>query len=420
LAATLADAGAELVDEQPEVEMGGPADMRGDAPVAIVVLGRWGGDASPRLVRAVKRAARSVGVRIQIPRVRGALHRLGYPSVVSIPWDLRHTLRLPGTNGAGRRRPVEYLPQRAVVVGRRGERERTVLDAALDDAGSKVSAALVPAALSVRSGLVSTLTEAGLLRVAVGPARVQIAGQLEALRVLRRSDVPPPVAERVPWPLADGRSGLGDWSLERRLAGGRPGALPPALEEQCVDFLVALHRCSPGSIDAFARERAELVADAAGREAGTLRALAQRLDGALSPLPAGFGHGDFFLGNMLVEDGRLTGVVDWDAAGPARPPLVDLIHLRHLAAHPTRDEDWGPSIVDHLLPWAHGGGDEVARGYCRRLGFEGDARTLEALALTYWLDRTAYQLRTHLHRRGQPRWLERNVVAVLQAVSSAT
>ena len=63
-------------------------------------------------------------------------------------------------------------------------------------------------------------------------------------------------------------------------------------------------------------------------------------------------------------------MVDWDAAGPGRLPLIDLLHLRHMNEHRPADLDWGPTLVEHLLPWARAGGDDPARDYCRRVGIE--------------------------------------------------
>ena len=52
-----------------------------------------------------------------------------------------------------------------------------------------------------------------------------------------------PVRRLVPWPLMDGRTGLANWSLERRLFGAEPSLHLPELVPRAVDFLVALHHC---------------------------------------------------------------------------------------------------------------------------------------------------------------------------------
>jgi aminoglycoside phosphotransferase (APT) family kinase protein len=146
-----------------------------------------------------------------------------------------------------------------------------------------------------------------------------------------------------------------------------------------------------------------------------VRRLAQRLDDQLADLPRGFGHGDFFRGNMLVDHDRLVGVVDWDAAGPASLPLVDLLHLRHMSKHRPADRDFGPTLVSDLLPWGRAGGDELSRAYCRRIGIKLGEGQLEAIVLAYWLDRISYQLRTYADRSERPVLMERNVNFVLRA-----
>jgi hypothetical protein len=95
-------------------------------------------------------------------------------------------------------------------------------------------------------------------------------------------------------------------------------------------------------------------------------------------------------------------------------PLVDLLHLRH-ARLALPDVDWGPRLVDQLLPWVRSGGDEAIRRYCGRMGLS--PKRLEALAVAYWLDRVSSQLRCHPHRLAQPLWLERNISSVLRAVT---
>ena len=164
-------------------------------------------------------------------------------------------------------------------------------------------------------------------------------------------------------------------------------------------------------------EQAETVARAiTPTDAKKVEALARQLEADLADVPRGFAHGDFFHGNLLVEGERLVGVVDWDAAGPGRLPLVDLLHLRH-ATHAVAEVDWGPMIVRKLVPWARSNGDELVHDYCRRLGFSVDERRLAALVFAYWLDRVACQLRTHRHRLTDRRWLGRNVALVLRAAS---
>jgi hypothetical protein len=414
LAAVLADAGAELVESGADVDIAPASELRGEADLAVVSFAARPHDSTHLAVRVGRRLVSAAGVRVRALRARTVVRRRGYSRTEVVFWDVRQHFRAHGAR-APRRKPVEYLPQRALVLGRRSGEAPTLLDASLAAAGAAGSAE----APSIRAGLAAAMTDQGLLRVAVGPARRQLEDQSGALEALRASHPEAIVADRVPWPLAVGKTGLADWSLEQRLPGSKPeGLLGPALLAQCADFLVALHGADGASAGRSLSEDAESIAAVRPPERrAALAAVGSRLDSALADVPRGFGHGDFFLGNLLTEGDHLSGVVDWDAGGPGRLPLLDLIHLQHLAQYSLADEDWGPSLVRHLFPWAQSGGDEVARTYCSRIGLEPEPGLLETLAVAYWLDRVAYTLRTHRQRRTEPRWLARNVDNVLEAVA---
>ena len=418
LAAVLADAGADLVESGAEVDIAPASELRGEADLAVVSFAARPHDSTHLAVRVGRRLASAAEVRVRALRARPIVRRRGYPRTDVLFWDVRQQFRAPGAR-AGRRKPVEYLPQRALVLGRRSAEAPTLLDASLAAAGAAVAGTLDSQAPSIRAGLAATMTRRGLLRVAVGPARRQLEEQSKALEALRGSSAEAIVSDRVPWPLAVGKTGLADWSLERRLSGAKPvGALQAELLSECVDFLVALHAAGRSPAARSLSEDAESIAAfRPSEQRAALAAVGSRLDSALADVPRGFGHGDFFLGNLLTEGDRLSGVVDWDAGGPGRLPLLDLIHLQHLAQYSLADEDWGPSLVRHLFPWARSGGDEVAREYCSRIGLEPGPDALENLAVAYWLDRVAYTLRTHLQRRTEPKWLARNVDFVLESVA---
>ena len=417
LAAVLADAGAELVESGPDVDIAPASELRGEADLAVVSFAARPHDSTHLAVRVSRRLVSAAAVRVRALSARRVVRRRGYPRTEVVFWDVRQQFRVSGRRAPGRK-PVEYLPQRALVLGRRSADAPTLLDASLAEAAVAIGITLDSETPSIRAGLAATMSGQGLLRVAVGPARRQLEEQSKALEALRACSVEAIVADRVPWPLAAGKTGLADWALETRLPGAQPPILGPALLAQCVEFLVALHGAERSVAGRSLREDAESIAALRpSAQRAALVALGSRLDSALANVPRGFGHGDFFLGNLLTEDDRLSGVVDWDAGGPGRLPLLDLIHLQHLAQYSLADEDWGPSLVSQLFPWARSGGDEVVRGYCSRIGFELRPGMLESLAVAYWLDRVAYTLRTHRQRRTEPRWLARNVDDVLEAVA---
>ena len=109
---------------------------------------------------------------------------------------------------------MELLPLRALVVGQRrlGPSQRCST-LAIAEAGTASGLELRGAHETPRHGVFVVKSREAVLRVAVGPGSRQIENQFEALEALRGADVPPYVADRVPWVLARGRSGLAAWSL---------------------------------------------------------------------------------------------------------------------------------------------------------------------------------------------------------------
>jgi len=421
LAHTLVNAGAELVEESPDVEIAPARQLRGDATVAIVNLDAPTPDVDSRLRRAAERLAGSLKVRVEAQAAKARVRRLGYPEISTLTWDMALPIdvdEVPADHSVG---VAERLPRHAAVVARRSATGPTVLGAAIKEASDEIGSSVRFDAPSMREAVLVAVGDSGVLRIAVGPARRQLQRQVAALNELRATRATELDPSCISWPLASGRSGIADWAIEERLPGTRPEpALPPRVLADCLDFLAALN--SSGPQDGPSRtpvDDAKLIADFYDGEAtGTIMRLAERLAEELSDLRRGFAHGDFFRGNLLVDGGRLAGVVDWDAAGPGRLPVLDLLHLRHMGKYLPPDRDWGLTIVQGLLPWARDGGDELTRGFCRRLGIEPTEARLEALALAYWLERLAYQLSTYADRTERPVWVERNVDVVVRAVAA--
>jgi hypothetical protein len=417
VAATLADAGAELVESGADVEIAGPPNVRGSADFAAVALERMPDDVSA-VGRVVARVAGPIALLRDIAVARASLQRHGYQRVAVATWDYGRPFRFSGTEEHGRTL-AERLPRHAVVVGHSGETRRTLLDAVTVEAGATSEGSLASARPVVRAGVIVSITDSGVLRTTVGPARKQLALQRAALGQLRSMAVAELDTEKIPWPLGAGRVGLADWSLEQRLGGEQPAALDETLNRAALDFLVTLHSCGSASVVkrtavTDADEAAALLAPA---QAQAVRDIAHRVSNIVNELPHGFAHGDFFAGNFLVEDGRLVGVVDWDAGGPGRAPLLDFIHLWHMGDGQIDDLDWGPMIVNDMLPWARSGGDDVVRAFSDRIAFEVTPARLEALVAAYWLARLAYQLTRYADRAERKLWIERNVEVVLRELA---
>lgn len=414
----LREAGAEITEVTPDVELAAAEELRGEGEVAIAILGRPRLFERPAPVRVASRLVTFLRVRLAAGRARRTVLRLGYSTVLDLTWDPAHRLRNRST-GVRKHIPLrERFPERGLVVGCRVREPRFLLDDVVGEAvGSAALRAENEAPLIMSGGLLADVPQ-GLLRVAVGFGSRQIRNQTTALAALGAAGATSFVAERVPCVIASGQCGLAEWSLEQRLSGARARhPVRGALLADCVEFLVALHStpCSDGPRTTLREQFASVKPAADANEAAILQALVERLEDALADLPRGFGHGDFFHGNLLAERDRLVGVVDWDAAGPDRLPLLDLLHLRH-ATQALAELDWGPKLVEELLPWACAGGDATAQSYCERLGVSGDSDRLQSLVLAYWLDRVSYHLRSYPFRWAQPLWLERNVSFVLRAI----
>lgn len=103
-----------------------------------------------------------------------------------------------------------------------------------------------------------------------------------------------------------------------------------ALAEAAVDTLAALHRVDPGELGATASDPPTGLAFYA-RRLERFAPLPAVLRGALwwlgrhepAAVPSVLVHGDFRMGNLLVGDGRLRAVLDWEMAGPG-DALADL------------------------------------------------------------------------------------------------
>jgi hypothetical protein len=417
LASTLREAGADVSGESAAVEIVGPADFRGEAEHAIVFLDAGQPEGGARALRIGRRLTGAARIRLEARRWLRRLSSAGYRSTYVVPWDVEHFVYLPGVRGSLRpRRMAEHFPQRAIVVGSRSQTApTTVLQAVAAEAAAHIGRPLSYGWPLARAGILVALTPECALRVAVGPGRLKLELQRAALESLRRADPPELVARRIPWALASGRTGLADWSADQRLPGRTSTELSETETQEALEFLVALFATDGGKASpALMGSRATVIAGACvGELQDTALRVGARLDELLTNVPRGFAHGDFWSDNLLVEHGHLSGVVDWDGAGPGRLPLLDLFHLQLSAQRERTRKYLGAALLDELLPSLRAGDPLVAR-YCERIGIRADAALLEHLAIAYWLDRVAFELRVFGDRALRPLWMQENVHRVLE------
>ncbi len=59
-------------------------------------------------------------------------------------------------------------------------------------------------------------------------------------------------------------------------------------------------------------------------------------------------HGDLWLGNILLADGRISGIVDWEAGAASGQPVRDLVRFAHMyALYLDHDALRGGRVVGH-------------------------------------------------------------------------
>ena len=417
LAIALSCAGGELADRAPDVEIVEARAVSGDAECAIVPYRSPELAARPRALRGVERFSRSALLKAQIAQARRELTNRGYPTQRVLTWDRGVAVRLVGQRPTRVQTFAHRFPLNAVVMGTRDGHTATSFDAAVEAAAAGGNRIRVDSILLAASGVLVAIGNV-VVRVGVGPAARRILEQRTALETLRGLEPPPAVAERAPWVLRDGNSGLTDWSVERLLPGRRSGPVVSGrLAADCLEFLVGLHRCT-GTGCLSLEDSAEVVAGVASpRAAAAIRSLSNRLDDSLADVPRGFGHGDFWSGNLLVDAGRLVGVVDWPSAGPGHLPLLDLLHLKANETRELTGRHLGSIVVDDLLGLVEAGGDALIREYCEQIEFEAGPALLSDLLQAYWLQALAHEFLDpdrDPHQSASRAWREVNVERVIR------
>ncbi|MDQ4096066.1 MAG: phosphotransferase [Actinomycetota bacterium] len=289
----------------------------------------------------------------------------------------------------------------AVTLSRRGRFER-VLDAAWSDAGYEGRATDArPSSggslrVDVRGSDEPKIFRAGLLDSAVDP---RSAGR--ALALLEQAGV-----ARVPRLLAAGTSASAGWTVETRLEGARPAALTDDVIAQVV-ALTATFPTSDDSPGAFGRDLAT-IGEHLPAHAPRIDDLAAQARETVDGLPSILRHGDLWVGNLLVRDGSVVGLVDWDAAHASGVPGTDLMHLLsgYLASG---------SLGDRFAqkPWRREEFATATASYWKKLALEPTPPVLDAVALAWWIGQLAANLERLPHLAETESWIASNVDMVL-------
>lgn len=235
-------------------------------------------------------------------------------------------------------------------------------------------------------------------------ARVDVEENAALLRVSGIASPRPGIDHPlVPRSLGGGSVGDAFWSAETLLPGSRPRRVTDEMWSACVD-LCASFPAAP----AAEAPRADLEAISAtlGIDLDVTGPLA-RLEG----LGGAARHGDLWRPNLLTQDGRLTGVVDWDAWHPAAAPGVDLLNLFATERH-------GPGIGGawRREPWrSHDFAAATAR-YWKARGLAPAPADLDSIAVAWWAGQVAATLRRLPHLAEDRAWLNANVLPVARTL----
>ena len=319
-----------------------------------------------------------------------------------------------GVGDAAIRLPVEAV---LVFSNRSGP---TMLERALQAAGEAIDGQLTVAACRVVAdgSLMAELVPRDGAGERAWFLRFHDGTPASAATVERLLSCGPPaeVRDRLVTPVATGHEGGLDWSVEEKAVGGHPGALGPGLWSECASFLTALGGVSPGSLEQTVDGGPSLLAEApllepflSESDRQALQRLAAEADRRLAALPRRWGHGDFHPANLIVRNGRLDKVLDWDAASPRALPGLDLLHLIATTDPALRRMPHGVRCSGPLLEWARCEEGRPLRAWLEAAGVSADAETLRALIAAYWLGRVARDLHTFPDRSGRERWIELNV-----------
>ena len=215
--------------------------------------------------------------------------------------------------------------------------------------------------------------------------------------------------ERVPEVVTRGEVGGVAYACETLVGGRRPRRVDDDLLTQVASFLAQLprgRRATQGLEDDLAVLGRLLPA---ARD--DLENLGARLVPVLNGVPSVVTHGDLWAGNLFVQGGRLTGVIDWDGARLDGIPGTDLLHLvvstRRGRAGGDIGEVWvtRPWRSDRFLLWS--------APYWGSFELDPTKELLDAAGAAWWAGWLRQALERHERRLTDERWLAANVTSVL-------
>ena len=204
------------------------------------------------------------------------------------------------------------------------------------------------------------------------------------------------------------------WSMERELPGSPVRRLSPDLLRDLVTWAATLPR--PGGAAVAVEERLQRIAEAFPRLAGDLGPALARARTLASAAPGILEHGDLWTGNLLAENERLSGVVDWDNWHPAGVPGSDLLHVITMARRAETRHELGELWLER--PWAAPAFRDATAGYWAALGLELNDDLAWLVGVNWWAAHVTAGLRRGRQPTNDPDWVARNVDNVAPRLAS--
>jgi len=146
-----------------------------------------------------------------------------------------------------------------------------------------------------------------------------------------------------------------------------------------------------------------------------IASLGRRVGTTVATLPSVLGHGDLWAGNLLVEGGRLTGLIDWDAWHSRAAPGTDLLHLVATELRYRARRSLGAEVVTR--PWQSRAFASATERYWRGLGVLPDAGALDGIGISWWAGQVANSLARIPELVTDRLWVRDNVDRVLSTIN---
>jgi hypothetical protein len=220
--------------------------------------------------------------------------------------------------------------------------------------------------------------------------------------------------ERAPRLVGEGTIAGVRWTAETVLPGKRPHRLTDRLLAQVTEFLLQLASDVP-SDGTVVGDDLRHVGHLFPHAHASVARIADTIEPLAAELPKVVRHGDLLLANLLVLDGRLTGIVDWEtwhAGGVPGADLLQLVASNGLRLHGEVGTLW------RARPWNSPAFLRAATPYFESLDMRVDEDVLLTVAVAWWANRVRALMRRceRWHLAWEPTWVSSNIDEVVGSI----